>query len=80
MNKFVVERVDIYEIKESIKLSFDYIGLKIFIKDKLDSNFVFKDECLVNFSGKYFYSMKGYKEFIQKEIRNNRLDDILNDE
>lgn len=83
MNKFCVEKYTYFLTNKTHSIEylyFDYNELTNFMIMNCSSlDFILHNDILRNYNEGYKYKIKGYKEFIRKEIRNNRIDDILND-
>ncbi len=82
MNKFCVEKHLITDKVHRIEYIYlDYIQLTNFMIMNCSSlDFILHNDILRNYNEGYKYNIKGYREFLKQEIRNNRLDDILDDD
>ena len=84
MNKFCVEKYTYFLTNKTHSIEylyFDYNELTNFmIMNCNNTDFAIHNETLINYNEGYKYNIKGYREFLRKEIRNNRLDDILDDD
>lgn len=81
MNKFCIEKHTYLLTDKTHSIEYIYLDcdelITFMIMNCNSVHFALHNDMLINYNEGYKYNIKGYKDFLRKEMRNNRLDDIL---